>query len=99
MAARWDSGFERESHEAVGRSVGLSADELAALRDEDLSAFAGSEALAGRVVVALLDGDLDDRLWSTAGSELGVEVIVELTTLVGYYATLALQLRVFRIAD
>ena len=48
-------------------------------------------------MVALLDGDLDDARWAEASTALGDAVVFELTTLVGYYSTLALQLRVFRV--
>ncbi|WP_243075467.1 carboxymuconolactone decarboxylase family protein [Microbacterium sp. SS28] len=98
VAARWDSAFEREAHEAVGAAAGLSEDELAALRAGEVAGFTGEEGLVARVTAALLDGDLDDGLWDAASVALGPEVIFELTTLVGYYATLALQLRVFRVA-
>jgi 4-carboxymuconolactone decarboxylase len=43
------------------------------------------------------DGDLDDQAYAAAVAELGLRPLVALTTLVGYYATLALQLRVFRV--
>ena len=48
-------------------------------------------------MLSLLDGDLDDERWAEASASLGAAVVFELTTLVGYYATLALQLRVFRV--
>ena len=35
VAARWDSAFERDSHEAVARSLGFSEAELEAIRRED----------------------------------------------------------------
>jgi 4-carboxymuconolactone decarboxylase len=41
--------------------------------------------------------DLDDAEYDTAVNVLGEQCLVELTSLVGYYATLALQLRVFRV--
>jgi 4-carboxymuconolactone decarboxylase len=97
VAHRWDSAFEIEAHEAVGRSVGLTEVELAALRAGDVSAFDGAEAVAARIVVDLLDGDLDDAMWASGVASLGEPALVELSTLVGYYATLALQLRVFRV--
>jgi 4-carboxymuconolactone decarboxylase len=42
-------------------------------------------------------GDLDDAEYAEAAAELGPDGLFELLTLVGYYATLALQLRVFRV--
>ncbi|SBS71196.1 carboxymuconolactone decarboxylase family protein [uncultured Microbacterium sp.] len=97
VAARWDSTFERESHEAVARGVGVTETEMRALRAADLTPFAGRELAVGRTVLALLDGDLDDEAWASGVAALGETVIFELTALVGYYATLALQLRVFRV--
>lgn len=97
VSAHWDSSFEREAHEAVGAAAGLTESELAALRAGEVSAFDGAEAVVAMVTSQLLNGDLDDALWAEASVTLGTEVIFELTTLVGYYATLALQLRVFRV--
>lgn len=97
VSARWDSAFEREAHEAVGAAGGLTETELCALRDGDASPFEDDEALVAAITLQLLDGDLDDALWAEASVALGSEVVFELTTLVGYYATLALQLRVFRV--
>ncbi|GAA4093527.1 carboxymuconolactone decarboxylase family protein [Actinomadura miaoliensis] len=100
VAAVWDSAFERHAHEAVGRAAGLTDDELRALRDGDHDAFTDererlvadtARALAGR-------GDLADEEFTRARDVLGDDGVFELTTLVGYYATLALQLRVFRVA-
>ena len=44
-----------------------------------------------------LRGDLDDAEYREAVDHLGTAGLFELLTLVGYYATLALQLRVFRV--
>lgn len=97
VAARWDSAFERDSHEAVARALGFGDDELAAIRAEDVSSFIDGEGVVGRTVIALLDGDLSDEQWDAASAALGVDGLFELTALVGYYSTLALQLRVFRV--
>ncbi len=97
VAAHWDSDFERESHEAVGRAAGLTEAELAALSAGQTHAFAAQEGLVARVTAALLDGDLDDATWREAEAELSAATVFELTTLVGYYGMLALQLRIFRV--
>lgn len=97
VAARWTSAFEREAHEAVARAIGIEDAVLRDLRAEAVSTLDGDEALVARTVLALLDGDLDDDLWESTASRLGEPVVFELTTLVGYYSTLALQLRVFRV--
>lgn len=98
VAARWDSAFERHAHEAVGRACGLTDDELEVLRaggDPDLADE--HERAALRLTRALLDGDVDDATWAACVPPLTPRGVFELTTLVGYYSTLALQMRVFRV--
>lgn len=97
VAARWGSAFERESHEAIARALGFDEHDLAAIRALDVSRFSAEEGAIGRATIALLDGDLSDEDWNAASTTLGIDGVFELTALVGYYATLALQLRVFRV--
>lgn len=98
VAAHWRSDFEWYAHEAVGRSAGLGDAELAAIRDGRHDALTGWEAVVARTVAALVDrADLDEAEYREAVGQVGVEGLFELLTLVGYYATLALQLRVFRV--
>lgn len=98
VAQHWDSGFMRYSHEALGRHAGLSDAELTALREGRWGVFEGEERLVARTSMLLATGgDLDDQDYAAAEAALGEPGLFELLTLVGYYATLALQLRVFRI--
>ncbi len=99
VAAHWDSQFEEQSHAAIGRSVGLDDEDLAALREGRAPASADEDERAAHAVVRALldDGDLDDDAYAAVVEHLGEEAVFELSTLVGYYALLALQLRVFRV--
>ena len=99
VAAVWHSEYEIYAHEAAGRAAGLSAFELGALSSLHPEALAdGREALIGRIVLALAArGDLTDDEYAEAAEMLGAATLFELSTLVGYYATLALQLRIFRV--
>jgi 4-carboxymuconolactone decarboxylase len=98
VAAHWRSGFEWYAHEAVGRAAGLGDAELHAILEDDHEALTGHEAVVARTTAALAArGDLDDAEYREATSTLGPDGLFELLTLVGYYATLALQLRVFRV--
>ena len=98
VAAHWRSGFEWYAHEAVARAAGLGDAELAAVRDADHAALTGPEAVVAVAASALVTrGDLDDAEYRQAVEHLGAQGLFELLTLVGYYATLALQLRVFRV--
>jgi hypothetical protein len=72
--------------------------ELTAVRDGRPAALAVREAVVARTVAALAArGDLSDAEYREAVDHLGTPGLFELLTLVGYYATLALQLRVFRV--
>jgi hypothetical protein len=98
VANHWDSGFEWYAHEAVGRSLGLDDADLAGLRDGRFDTLTGPEQLVARTAVALVaDQDLTDEAYHEFTAHFGQSALFELLTLVGYYSTLALQLRVFRV--
>jgi 4-carboxymuconolactone decarboxylase len=98
VAAHWNSAFERHAHEAVGLAAGLTEGELGDIRSGRVPVLDdAAERSSIDLVRALVGGDVDDEQWRSATAELSPRAIVELTTLVGYYATLALQLRVFRV--
>ena len=100
VARAWDSQYERSAHEPIGREAGLTEPELEALRAGADPGFADAQEQAAYSVVRALTGpeaDLDDEQYAAATAALGEQAMVELSTLVGYYATLALQLRIFRV--
>jgi 4-carboxymuconolactone decarboxylase len=83
-----------------GRPAELTAarDGRFATQDGPPAAPAVREAVVARTTAALVArGDLDDAEYREAVDHLGTPGLFELLTLVGYYATLALQLRVFRV--
>jgi 4-carboxymuconolactone decarboxylase len=97
VAAHWDSAFERAAHEAVGRACGLTEEELSALRVGSVPPLADpAERTALRITAALVhSGEPTDEEYADAVLTIGERGLFELTTLVGYYGMLALQLRVF----
>ncbi len=102
VAQAWDSGYERSSHEPIGREAGLTEAEIEALRAGADPGFADEQERIAYDVVRSLAGigvpaDLDDEQYAAAVAALGERALVELSALVGYYATLALQLRIFRV--
>jgi alkylhydroperoxidase family enzyme len=99
IAAHQRSGYEWYAHERIGRGAGLAEDELDALRAGRRPAFADARERVVYEVARTLaaEGDLDDAAYEEAVAVLGRPLLVELVTLVGYYAALALQLRVFRV--
>jgi 4-carboxymuconolactone decarboxylase len=98
VADHWDSTFEWHAHEAVGRHVGLAHDEIGAVRSRRYAGLSGAERVVAETTHRLVaEGDLDDAAYAEVTGVLGRSGLFELLTLVGYYATLALQLRVFRV--
>jgi 4-carboxymuconolactone decarboxylase len=99
VAQAWDSSYERSSHEPIGRDAGLTEAEIDALRSGADPGFTDEHERVAYTVARALTGpaDLDDDQYAAATVTLGEQALVELSTLVGYYATLALQLRIFRV--
>jgi 4-carboxymuconolactone decarboxylase len=99
VAVHLRSDFERYAHERLGRQAGLTEAELTALLDGGDPILADArERIVHEVARALVtDGDLSAPLFAEAAATLGRRALVELVTLVGYYAALALQMRVFRV--
>ncbi|MEV0163592.1 carboxymuconolactone decarboxylase family protein [Nonomuraea fuscirosea] len=95
VAGHQDSAFEQAAHEPIARRLGFTEEQVRALRDgSPLTLPDPGEAAVLAVARALVTkGDLDDGEYAA----LGERELFELTTLVGYYTTLALQLRVFRV--
>lgn len=98
VAAHWDCAFERMAHESVGLAVGLTLDEMSRIRSGVVPPLEDpGERACAHLVRAMVDGDVDDDAWAAWADTVGNAAVFELTTLVGYYATVALQMRVFRV--
>ena len=99
VAAHWHSDFEVYAHEAVGRAAGLSEDILTHIRNAEAPLLEDrNELIAVAFVTELCSGAVvSDHLYDEAIDALGTRKVYELSTLVGYYSTLALQLRLFKI--
>lgn len=99
VAARWNCEFEQSAHEPLALELGVTQEELGRIRSGGIPfGRTSSEKLAFEAIASLIvSGDLDDEMYKRCKEELGEQQIFELTTLVSYYSTLALQLRVFRV--
>jgi 4-carboxymuconolactone decarboxylase len=99
VAAHWGSDFELYAHTPLARHAGLADAEIAGVvAGADVPLQDPAERVVLQVVRALLEAsDLTDEEYAAGLDAIGEQGLVELTTLVGYYATLALQLRVFRV--
>jgi 4-carboxymuconolactone decarboxylase len=99
VAAGWDSDYEWYAHAPLARQAGLTEEELGALWTGRIDGLADDtdRLLASTTETLVSRGDLDDDEYARAVAAFGRAGLFELLTLVGYYATLALQLRVFRV--
>lgn len=99
VAAHWNCGFEQRAHEAVAAHAGLSRDVIEAIREGSAVRLDDPrEAAVLSTTRRLLDdADLDEDAYAAAVGPLGASGLFELTTLVGYYSMLALQMRIFRV--
>jgi 4-carboxymuconolactone decarboxylase len=95
----WDSGFEIYSHERIARATGLTDTELDAIRTGRLAILddPAERTVASLARALVTRSDLTNEEYQAGLETLGEDGLFELTTLVGYYATLALQMRVFRV--
>ncbi|WP_308252082.1 carboxymuconolactone decarboxylase family protein [Pseudonocardia sp. KRD291] len=100
VAAHHRSAFEWWAHSAIAARLGVPDELVGAVRAQDPSTRpedAVESAVLDATRVLLSTGDLDDGQYASARHALGDTGLVELTTLLGYYALLAMQLRVFRV--
>lgn len=97
VATHARSEFERQAHERVGRQVGLTDAEMAAIRAGTAPPMADAETAAVvRTTSRLLTNRaLTDADYAEFVDVLGPARLFELVTLVGYYELLALLMHVF----
>ncbi|PKH40616.1 4-carboxymuconolactone decarboxylase [Nocardioides alpinus] len=97
VAAATGSAFEQHAHERVGRAVGLTDDELAAVAGGTFTTTDAVEASAYALCRRLLAdrSRLTTEEYDDLAGVLGTTTITELVVLVGYYRTLAQLLDVY----
>ncbi|MHA6785259.1 carboxymuconolactone decarboxylase family protein [Pseudonocardia saturnea] len=91
VAVHHRSEFEWHAHAPIAAALGLQVD-LPLSSD-----VAGEQSALDAAVELLRTGDLTDAAWARTVDALGEAGTVELSTLVGYYSLLAVQLRVLRV--
>jgi 4-carboxymuconolactone decarboxylase len=100
VAAHWQCGFELDAHTVIGAKVGLTATEIDAARAGAWTALTDDEEAAVVSVSQTLAeaGDLSDAECEAAAKLLTPAKLFEVSTLVGYYSLLAMQMRVFGVS-
>lgn len=99
VARNCASDYERQQHERLGRRAGLTAEQIAAVREP---APAAGLSERQRLLVRVADElhathDLSDPLWVQLRGELSEAEAIELLLLVGHYEMLATALTVLRV--
>ena len=99
VAAYWKSPFEQRAHEHFGACIGLSQEEIQSLHSGNNLIFENEEEAAVLWATRLLlhTGRLDQEQYVGITKYLHPEKIFELTTLIGYYSLLAMQMHVFEV--
>ena len=97
VAHRCGSEYEWRHHERIGRRVGLSAEDIARVRD-GADGFSGRQVLLLRAVDELHDTrDISDETWAGLRAELSDIDLIELCMLAGHYEMLAMTLNALRV--
>lgn len=97
VAAHRRSPFEWWAHEPIGRRAGLTDAQIAALHAGEATAFDDETATATYAFSQALiaGGRPDDATFDAARRALGLDGVMELVTLVGYYTLLAQLMETF----
>jgi alkylhydroperoxidase family enzyme len=99
VAAMRRNEFEWWAHERVGRAIGMTDDEMAAIKAGDEPDYAAAELDVLRYTRAIAEGRaVDDAGYGRLVEVLGEPGVAELVTLVGYYTTLAMVMEVFEVS-
>jgi len=91
--------YEWSHHERLGRRVGLSAEEIARVREGAAApGWSPRQAMLLEAADALhADGVIGDQLWGRLSAELSEVELIELCLLVGHYEMLAMTLNSLRV--
>lgn len=85
VIARLRADFEWGNHVPAARDVGVTDDEIRAIRDGELDAFDGRELIAIRLADAIDGVEVDDALWSEGLAHFSEVELLDLTLLVAFY--------------
>jgi AhpD family alkylhydroperoxidase len=99
VAHRTGCEYEWRHHERIGQRVGLSADQVAAVRQgPDAPGFSERQQLLLRAVDELHEQrDISDELWGSLRVQLSDIELIELCMLTGHYEMLAMTLNALRV--
>lgn len=96
-ARHWTAQYEWYAHEAAAREAGIADPIIEAIRHRRAPAFeAADEACVWRLCNELYQTrDVSEATYATARDTLGEAMLIELVTIAGFYAMVALVLKSF----
>jgi len=99
VAAAESSEYEQAAHEAIALAIGLSPSDLQALREQQIprGLRPAETAVATLALRLALDKDLSDTAYEASRRLVSEPRIVDVVATVGYYQSIALLLRTFRV--
>jgi 4-carboxymuconolactone decarboxylase len=100
VAAHWGADYEFCVHAPIARKEGVPEAVIAALRTRATPQFEDGDAklLYDFATTVFAKTDIPDALFAEAIARFGRRRVVELVGVLGYYSSLAILLRVFRVA-
>ena len=101
VASYSNSKFEWDAHVSLAESLGWSSEQVLAIREDRAPEIKDlvERAVWQTTAKLLSNHDLSDTEYDEAVSHLGHAGLVDLSTLLGYYQLLALQLCIFRVGN
>jgi len=97
VAAAFGAEFEWHAHSLLAAGLGVPPEPIEAIRRGELPVLADDveQAVVEVTRAVLARSELEEESYVRAARLIGEPGLVELTTLVGYYGTLAMQMRLF----
>jgi 4-carboxymuconolactone decarboxylase len=99
VARHWDAEFEWYTHKPIAVKAGVSAEIIDGIRTGRMPAFddARQAAVYEFSQAVLRGGDVADAVYDRALDLLGYAALVDLVAILGYYAMIAMTIKVFQI--
>jgi 4-carboxymuconolactone decarboxylase len=97
--AFWKSGFEWAVHAPIGAEAGLSADVIEAIRLGQTPAFEHEDEAAVHAFAWELHAGhaVSDATYARAVGQLGVQGVVDLVGILGYYTLISMTINAFQV--
>jgi alkylhydroperoxidase family enzyme len=89
IAAELKNSYEWGHHTGSALAMGITADDLDAIRTGDTSRLSRHDRVIVELTWAIERRNVTDELWAQAAAELDTEQLVQMTVCTGYYGMLA----------